>query len=218
MIKGIIFDFDGTLFNTNDLIKESFSYSLKKVLNRDLEEGELREIWGEPLEDQMKYFNKKKWSDLVDTYRKFYHDHTGMMDTFPGALKTVRQLHNLGYKLAILTNKGKRGLIEGLQEFGMLEDIDFYLSKDDVNRSKPHPEGFVKIMERFDLNPEELLMVGDSPSDIIGGKNAGLKTVLVSYTYYEMEDMIALEPDYVIDHLEEVIELVEGCRDKIASL
>ncbi|MFW6035776.1 MAG: HAD family hydrolase [Halothermotrichaceae bacterium] len=208
MIKGVIFDFDGTLFNTNELIREGFKYTIKKELNRDIDEQKLFEIWGKPLEVQMKAFSKKKYKTMIKTYRNYYFRHSDKIDTFPGAVETVKTLKDNNYKVAILTNKGKNGLIKGLKEFNLIDDLDCFLSREDVKHHKPDPEGFIKIMNNTGLKSKELLMVGDSPSDIKGAQNVGIKNILVSYTRYDFEVMKALKPDYIIDDLSQVVEII----------
>ena len=72
MKKGIIFDFDGTLFDTNDLIKEGLIYSIDKKLGHKPSKEELIEIWGLSLEEQFKYFSKTKYKDIIEIYRDYY--------------------------------------------------------------------------------------------------------------------------------------------------
>ncbi|MTI58534.1 MAG: HAD-IA family hydrolase [Firmicutes bacterium] len=84
-----------------------------------------------------------------------------------------------------------------------------YYLMEDLNNPKPAIEGFKIIMDSLKLRADEVLMVGDSPSDIIGGKNAGIRTVLVSYTCFKLEEVMKLNPDYFIDQLDELIDIVE---------
>lgn len=214
MLRAVIFDFDGTLFDTNDMIIESFTYTLKKVLGRDMSPDELYNVWGRPLKEQMERYGKDNCQELVKTYRDYYHQLSDKLKTFPNALEIIDLLKERGYYVGILTNKGKGGLIDGLEMFNLMDKIDVYLSKDDLINPKPDIEGFIKIMDKLKVKSDEVLMVGDSPSDIIGGKNAGIKTVLVSYTCFDLEEMMRLKPDYLIDRLDEVIDIVEPDQEQ----
>ncbi|QTL97744.1 HAD-IA family hydrolase [Iocasia frigidifontis] len=218
MLKAVIFDFDGTLFDTNDMIIESFTYAIKKVLGYNILPTEIYNVWGRPLKEQMERFGRNNCQELVNTYRHYYYQISDKLKVFPTGLETIDYLKDQGYYVAILTNKGRGGLINGLEMFNLTDKIDIYLSKDDLNKPKPDIEGFKIIMDSLKLRPEEVLMVGDSPSDIIGGKNAGIKTVLVSYTCFKLKEVMKLNPDYFIDQLNDLIDIVESDQKHCFSL
>lgn len=205
MIKGIFFDLDGTLINTNKLIVSSFQYVFKENLNLMVEEQEIVQYFGEPLSYTMAKYTKDRVEELVQKYVEYSLSiHDEYTEEFNGVEKGLSYLKEKGYKLAIVTSKRRSTALRGLRLFDLEKYFDVIISPEDTEKHKPCGEPVLKACEVLDLSPEEVLMVGDSHNDILCGRNAGAKTCLVKYTALPLEKLLEHKPDYVIESIEDI--------------
>ncbi|EQB87482.1 pyrophosphatase PpaX [Clostridium punense] len=205
MIKGIFFDLDGTLINTNKLIVSSFQYVFKENLNLMVEEQEIVQYFGEPLSYTMAKYTKDRVEELVQKYVEYSLSiHDEYTEGFEGVEEGLSYLKEKGYKLAIVTSKRRSTALRGLRLFDLEKYFDVIISPEDTEKHKPCGEPVLKACEVLDLSPEEVLMVGDSHNDILCGRNAGTKTCLVKYTALPLEKLLEHKPDYVIESIEDI--------------
>ncbi len=208
MIEFILFDFDGTLMNTNKLIVESLSETVKNVLNKDMTEQDLLNVYGNYLDEQMKYFSKEKYEEMVAFYKQYYRAHRDNIELFPGVNNLLKDLKRLGCRIGITSAKSRAGILHGLELFGLKQYIDHIVSSTEVKNNKPHPESVYRSMEYFQCEKENLILIGDSPYDIQCGINAGIKTALVSWTIFPNERFKGMLLDYIIKEPADIIKIV----------
>lgn len=210
MIKGILFDLDGTLVDTNELIINSFQYVFKQFLGICVEREEILDFFGEPLYVTMKRYGGDKWSELTKFYMEYnmrVHDvYTRHID---GSLEGVKLFKEKGYKLAVVTSKRREAAIKGLEFSEMLKYMDVIVTPEDTELHKPNPDPIYKACDILRLNPNECIMVGDSSYDILCGKNAGTKTALVSYSMLNREELLKLKPEYYIKSIKELYQKIQ---------
>jgi pyrophosphatase PpaX len=209
LIKAVLFDLDGTLIDTNNLIIQSFKHTFKKHLNREVPENEIVMHFGEPLLDTFARYDRDNADILIQTYRAHNETvHDELTTEIVGAKETLRELKALGIKIGIVTSK-RRALAErGLKLFNLHELMEVIISPEDTTKHKPHAEPILKACEKLGILPEEALMVGDSHFDILSGKNAGAKSCLVKYTVLPVEEIMAHNPEYAIDKIDDVLEII----------
>jgi len=209
-IKGILFDLDGTLINTNELIIETFQYTYKNILNLDIPREEIVQFFGEPLVDTLAKYGPDKVELLLKTYRDYnLQKHDEVTTIFPGVKETVISLKKQGYQLAIVTSKKNIGARKGLDLFGLTSYIDFFVGYDDTDKHKPNPDPALKALTGLKLTPQEAIMIGDSPYDILCGKNAGTHTAVVKYTEHSLDKLMDLKPDYVLNQLPDLLNILK---------
>ncbi len=209
MIKGIIFDMDGTLIDTNDLVIDCIKKTVNKYLGYIPEKDSFNEILGKPLDIQMSFFSEEHTTEMVDYYRKIYLERRDE-DTkiFPGIMELLKALNESKMKMAIVSNKGRRGINHGLEMFNMKDFFEITLSVVDVENKKPHPEAINKVLQIWNMRKEEVLFVGDSHNDILAANNAGVKSVLVGWSILPKEQFENLKIDYIIDKPMEIIMVI----------
>ncbi len=206
MIKAIIFDFDGTIINTNELIREGLQYFSYRYNKRRLSPKEINDLFGRPLEEQMAYIDSQNVELLTAQFKIWYqHHHNAKAFAFPGVVQTIKTLSARGIPLAILTNNSTGTVLSGLDHLGIRQYFDHMISRDDVKETKPSPEGMHKLLNKMALQPHEVVFVGDTANDILAGQNAGVKSALVGWSVTP----VAHPSDFVLDKAEDLIHLIE---------
>lgn len=213
MIKGILFDFDGTLANTIDLIVASFEYSCQKVLGLKPARNNIINTIGLPLADAFIVLTNApdKLEELRAAYGWFNKEHhDAMIEPIPGVKALLAALKKRGFKIAVVTSKKPPMLQRGLDCLGLSQYIDAKVTVLDTEFGKPHPAPVLLGCQRLGLEPQECICVGDSPYDMQSGRAAGTVTAAVKYTAFAL-DKVLLEgiPDFVIDDPEALLDLIE---------
>ncbi|CQR74527.1 Pyrophosphatase PpaX [Sporomusa ovata DSM 2662] len=204
--KGILFDLDGTLIDTSNLIVRSFQHTFIQHYGRALTPQEVYAFFGKPLRDAMEHYGPDKVDELITTYRDFnltYHDE--LTTGFASVPETMQKLYNNGILLAIVTSKSKSTAIRGLKLFAMDKYFSVVIGHEECQKHKPHPEPVLRALEQIKLAPAECLMVGDSPFDLASARAAGVKTAAVRWTQIAWHQLLAEQPDYVLTTIEDLL-------------
>lgn len=211
MIEAVLFDLDGTLINTNDLIIKSFKYTFSKNLNKEIKEEEIVQFFGEPLSVTMSKLDNKNADKLLKTFREYNEAHHDMLTkSFDGVKEALITLKSSNIKLAVVTSKRKPMAERGLKLFNLYDYMDVLVTPESTVKHKPDGEPAALACSIMDVAPENAIMVGDSFFDILCGKNAGCKTCLVSYSEQPLEKVKGYHPDFIIDNLLELKDIIFG--------
>lgn len=204
--KAVLFDLDGTVLDTSDLIINSFQYTMQRHCKKELSPLEVYTFFGKTLRSAMEHFGPDQVDELIQTYREYslaHHDQ--MITVFNNVTETIHSLHQAGIRLAIVTSKTKKPALRGLKLF----DLDVYFSviigADQCQNHKPHPEPVQQALFQLQVEAEECLMVGDSPFDLISARQAGVKTVAVRWTRISWETILRENPDYILQDMNELL-------------
>lgn len=214
-LKYVLFDFDGTLADSNDAVVGMLHLASVKHRGIPFSPEELEEVLGRPLIDQMAYLSESDKEELVAFYRAEYRKvRDELTRAYEGVKEMLVEIKALGLKTGIVSNKGRNGINHGLELLGMKTLIDISISKDDVTHSKPDPEGLFMAMEGLGGKPSDAvqaIFVGDSGHDIEAGKNAGCKTILVGWTLLNIEKLVKTQkPDYVAMTPEDLLNFIRA--------
>ncbi|MFQ3544889.1 pyrophosphatase PpaX [Halobacillus rhizosphaerae] len=210
-IRTILFDLDGTLIDTNELIIASFTHTIEQYGNRPYSREEILDFIGPPLKDSMDKIDPDRADELMRTYRKHnIENHDAYVKAYEGVVDTIKNLKEAGFKLGIVTTKMRTTVTMGLELTGLDGLFDTIITLDDVTNAKPHPEPIVKALEALDSTASEALMVGDNVHDIEGGKNAGTRTAGVAWTVKGREVLDQLHPDFMLDHMSDLLKITGG--------
>lgn len=207
-IDTFLFDLDGTVIDTNELITHSFEYTFN-YYGLSFSKEEILTFNGPPLIETFSKINSEKAEEMVETYREHnMKHHDDYVTVFPNVEETLQQLKDQGKKLAIVTAKMRSGAIQGLEVTGLKSYFDEIVAVDDVKHSKPHPEPVIKAMNALNGTPDSTIMIGDNYHDIEAGKNAGVKTVGVSWSIKGKSFLESLNPTYMIDDMKELLTII----------
>lgn len=194
--KGIIFDIDGTLTSTNELIFATFNHIAQKYEGRVYSDEEIISMFG-PTEDVIlkEKFNGDKFKEVYDEYYKFYREnHPRMADLYPGIVDILNEIKRRKILTSIFTGKGRKTTEITLEILGIKKFFDMIITGDDVKNHKPSPEGILKFLNEFKLSKDEVLMVGDSIADIVAAREAGIDVASVVWDSYAKDEVVKLNP------------------------
>ena len=207
--EAVLFDFDGTLINTNDLCFDSYRYAFRRVLNREIEMPEILNLFGRPLDISLGDYGDAQEA-LCREYRKFNEtNHNKLVKRFDGAEEGVRMIYEQGFKTAIVTSKRVHMCREGLKWLGIEDCIDVLVTPEDTSKHKPDPAPILLACERLGVKPSRALMVGDSIFDMAAGKAAGTGLCAVKYSVTPHEKLEEMGLDYFVESLVELAELLK---------
>ena len=206
-IRGILFDNDGTLVDTHDLILASFHHAVRTVLGRDFPDSVLMAKVGIPLDDQMRDYSDDPatQAELSRVYREHNHAHHDQeIALFPGVGEGLARLDASGMAMGVVTAKRHELAWHGLDILGAAVHLRCLVGCDDCATSKPDPAPVLMACELLDLAPAECLYVGDSPYDIQAGNAAGCPTVAVLWGMFGEDVLRAEDPTHVIRSFDEL--------------
>lgn len=209
MNTAAVFDFDGTLMDTEPAIMASFEHVFQKYRTVEEFTPERRiKVLGPALDVMMKEFfpEMDPWI-CVEEYRRYQRENLrNLIRPMPGAMETLAKLSAMEVPCAVVSTRYFKSLDELLKQSRMDGFMSVVLGNDSVSRSKPDPEGILKAWEM--LKTESCFYIGDSVMDVEAGKNAGAVTVAYPSNEGKRNDLIAAKPDYLIEQLSELPELI----------
>jgi phosphoglycolate phosphatase len=219
VFKVVIFDYDGTLFDTRPAIVHCLARALmesrRTVPASHAIAAAVRS--GLDLTDTLLLLDRDLYSDrgaldeLVVTYRQIYRDEgTPLLRSFPETAETLRQLQRGGAKCIVVSNKGIEAIRRSLGESGLSPLIDLVFADQQGLPKKPDPAIVTElILPSCDrLRREEIVVVGDTEIDILFAKRAGISCCWAAYGYGDPERCRKLAPDYEISAIADVAGIV----------
>jgi pyrophosphatase PpaX len=203
----VLFDLDGTLIDSGAMILASFRHATRTVLAREIpDEALLAHVGGATLDEQMRALDPSRVDDLVASYREHNKPLHEELQPCRGVVAVLERLPEEGRRLGIVT--AKRQVTAGLafRVLPLARLFDAVVASDDVERSKPYPDGILRALKLFDARPEEAAYVGDSPFDVEAARRAGVHAVAVGWGgIHSRERLEAARPDAYVERPEELL-------------
>jgi len=202
----VIFDIDGTLTRTNDLIFASFNHLARQYLGRTYAPAEIVGFFGPPEEGALsRLFGPEEVDRRMDELCEFYEsNHASMAEAHAGVRELLAYLKDRGIRLAVFTGKGKRTTTITLEALELNRYFDVIVSGTDVVQHKPHPEGICRVLDRFDVPAEETIMVGDSLSDIRASRAAGVHIASALWDCFDPEGVLSENGSFAFHSVEDL--------------
>jgi pyrophosphatase PpaX len=211
LLRAALFDFDGTLVDTTDLIYQSMRHAAGEVLGREISREVLMANVGQPLPRQMELLSAEHAEALLDSYRLHNEEnHDALIKEFPGVEESLARLRSAGVRVAVVTSKRRFSVDMALKTFpGLGEVVDQWVMMEDTTEHKPRPEPLLKGLELLGKIPkEEAAYVGDSPFDVAAAKAAGVRSVAVSWGAFSEDALRAAEPDHLVPDLDSAVDVL----------
>lgn len=216
-IKGIVFDLDGTLIDSVPDLAAALNAVMEEFQMPSVDDTQVSHWVGNGMEllvtRALNHHVDKVDQELIERgfqlCAEAYSQVSGQHSVFfPGVRMVLKNLKMAGYRLAILTNKPSRFMPHIIEEFGLDDTFELVLGGDCLPKRKPDPMGLHHVCEQWQLEPSQVLMVGDSKNDIEAGKAAGTATLGLTYGYNYGEHIGLSQPDAVAEHMAELLELL----------
>ena len=203
----IVFDWDGTLFDSTAIITRCIQSAVKDVGGRVPSDKDAAFVIGMGLMQALAHaapdVPKDKYPELGARYRHHYGEHLNDLSLFDGVVEMLMDLKSRQHWLTVATGKSRQGLDQALNTSQIKGLFDGSRTADET-AGKPNPRMLHELMSEFGVPPHRLLMIGDTTHDLQMALNAGCPSVAVSYGAHEPEAFHALAPRHVAHSVREL--------------
>jgi pyrophosphatase PpaX len=212
----VVFDLDGTVVDTVELIIESFRYATSTVLGEVLPDEFIIAGVGRPLRTQMERLSAEHAQALYDVYREYNHRrHDELIRGYDGIEEVLVALKAAGRRTGIVTSKSRDTTAMAFRAVGLEAHFDVVVTATDTTEHKPSPVPLRLCLERLGATAAGSIYIGDSPFDIEAGAAAGMATAAVAWGVFGREALLAAGPDFWLDEPRDLLALClrgEGVR------
>ena len=208
-IKAVIFDWDGTLNNSNRAIYKSYAECLRRLKLPKLSLLKFRKIYES---DYRKFevkmgitLDKRELSDKIwmKTYRK------QKSNLLPGVEKFLKKIKKK-YLLGLVTGGSSERVKEELHKYGLNNIFDVVITSDDIRKKKPNPESLKICAKKMNVRAGNCVYIGDMDGDILAAKKAGMISVAVDWGYLHGSFLKKFKPDHIVKSLDELYAIIIG--------
>lgn len=216
----VLFDLDGTVVDTVELIVRSFRHAVRTVLGEDLPDEYITAGVGQPLMTQMERLSRERARELYDVYREYNHrHHDELIRAYDGIAEALRALRAAGRRLGIVTSKSHDTTQMAFDAIGIGTLFDAVVTASDTDVHKPAAAPVLLCLDHLGVHgeagepraPARPIYIGDSPVDIRAGKAAGVATAAVAWGVFGREALLAAGPDYWVERPADLVALcLEG--------
>lgn len=201
----ILFDLDGTLVDSVELILASFRHATAAVLGEALPDDVMMRNVGVPLRTQMEEFSPEHVDELLAAYRE--HNgrvHDELLGEYPGTEEVLERLAQAGFAMGVVTSKSAPVARRGLERYGLERFFGAVVAMEDTDRHKPEPDPLLRAAGLLGREAGRCAYVGDAPQDILAAKAAGMVSVGATWGAHTAEKVAGAEPDFVLHSVSEL--------------
>lgn len=207
--KAYLFDGDGTLYDTADMIYRCFVDIGTKFRNATIDREKVYKTIGMPFRPQLELLigkvSDREFDLIVESHIEYAKTiYKESVKLFPGIEETIKELKNRNKKLAVVTSRKLESVSMYLKHTNIIDYFDELITPESTAMHKPHPAPAIEAMRRLDVLPEDTIFIGDATFDIDCGKSAGCDTCYVNWSMAgHHPDKVGA--DYYIDQIEEIL-------------
>jgi len=198
-IDTVLFDLDGTLADSVELILAAYRHTMQRCLGHVPAD----ELWlaglGTPLATQLHEFasDAEQHELMRVTFREFSNEHHDeMLGSYDGISELLSELQKRQIKLALVTSKHRASSLRAFRVLGLMGIFEVLVCADTVERHKPDPMPVLQALEQLGSEPGRAIFVGDSPHDMVSGRRAGVRTAVACWGPFSKEHLAPTAPDY----------------------
>jgi pyrophosphatase PpaX len=177
-----VFDLDGTLADTINLIVESYQHAFRTILGREEDPDVIRSWIGRPLIGAFRDHSPEHADVLYETYLTWNADNTErLIRGYDGVVDVLGDLRAAGVHVGVATSKRRESAQQAMDILGISQHVDVLVAMEDTERHKPDPTPLLLALDRMGRGSNDAVYVGDAVVDVLAGKAAGLDTLAVSW-------------------------------------
>jgi pyrophosphatase PpaX len=209
LYRAVVFDLDGTVVDSVELIVLSFQHAIREVLHREISREDSIFWVGRPLREQMEFFSPEHADELVRVYREFNHrEHDRMLKLYEGMLDLLETLDREGVKLGLVTSKSRPTTQMAFDLTGIESYFDAVVCADESPGNKPAPDPILFCLEKLGVGTGEAAYVGDSPTDMQAAHAAKVEAIAVTWGVFAQNALEAEKPDVLVHTMAELAEVL----------
>ena len=202
-IRLVIFDFDGTLGDSQKLITDTMLATIERLNLPMRSREECARTIGLPLKECFSSIipmTDEQAEECAEVYSEIFNvkNVPGAVTVFPGVIETLERLSEQGILMSIASSRSHRTLAKLMDELDLSKYITYLIAADDVVEKKPAAESVLKTLSHFNIEAHETLVVGDTEFDILMGRNAGTHTCGVTYGNGSKESLEAAKAEWIV--------------------
>lgn len=209
----VLFDLDGTLIDSIELILGSMRYAFAKCDAPTPTDAEWLTGVGIPLRTMFQRYapDEEAIDRFIAAYREHqFANHDSLVRCYDAVPQTLALLRERNHPLAVVTSKTTSLARRGLDYVGVMQYFETIVGCDSSERHKPDPGPVLLALDRLGYAPEEALFVGDSVHDIEAGNAAGVLSVAALWGPFTREQLAVAKPDRFVERIEDVLQLAAG--------
>jgi len=208
--KVVVFDWDGTLVDSEQHIVSSITYATEQVGLPERDYSAKKNIIGLSMKEALlSLYPHLDEAEIVEVRKHFsewfFSKPTGQDQLFDGVIDVLETLREKDVRLAVATGKSRHGLEKALDTTTLRRYFDITRCADET-RSKPDPLMLRQIVDYYALSVNDILMVGDTEFDLSMAHQIDMPRVAVSHGVHDVDRLLRYQPLKVVDHLSELLE------------
>jgi len=204
----VLFDLDGTLANSIDLIVESYNRAFAAVTGQGVTRERALPWIGQTLPQTFNREDPDNAAALEAAYRAYNNTHMDQIAPFPGVSNVLRALRDAGCTTGVVTSKGRDAALASLAQLGLDALIEVLGCREDTSAHKPDPQPLLAALAKVDAAPADTAYVGDAVWDIMAAKAAGMASIAVTWGAGLRDELLALSPHDLVDTAEELSDVL----------
>ena len=216
MEKVIVFDFDGVLVNSMDMIFEIYGEIAERLNLKPIETIEkFQDLFDGHWNNQMRYMGVTEGDveteqKMQEIFQELHVKSEHKVSLYPGVFDLLAELKKRGYTTGLVSSNFRKAIIGMVENVGMRDFFDTVVAIEDVTKVKPHPEGLLVCMKRLGRDVHEAIYVGDAIGDIVAARAAGFgKVISTTYGWNRRDQLEPHKPDGFIDTPGELLKFLE---------
>lgn len=206
-----LFDFDGTLANSNELINRTHYTVLEELFPGKYTMESVRQFNGPSLDEVYGTLVPDRKKEIITKYRQLNSElHDEMITLFTGVQEELMLLKEKGVKLAIVSTKRNDMIERGIKILGLENLFNVVIGSYSYNHYKPHPEPIYRALAELNVPHNQAIMIGDNAHDIESATNAGIPSVFVEWSQKTLKEIEPYEPTYTVKTMKELSDVIIG--------
>lgn len=220
-VDTVLFDLDGTLVDTTELILSCHEHTLRRHASRlgvPQRQALVRNLGRSLIETLREYASADGAADsaeaveqMLQTYRDYQQaNHDRMIRPFPDIAAVLAELQRRGYRLGVVTSKMERTARRAIEMYGLHQYVSFGVYHDDTDAHKPDPAPLLEAARRAGRPPDAVLYVGDSIHDVAAANAARMFSAAARWGPFELEDLLLAGPDLLLERPTDLLGVLPG--------